>query len=249
MDLREYFQEDNQLRALGAFSSFAKSAEWPVHERLEMYEAFAFLPMESSDGEARFQDHVYDVLNSYWQVFRGQRISECWTAQRTFDIVRREFADFAWHRPVTLANLSADQRQILVSQLSSLGTIKPNQGFPIMTASKFLHFFNPALFPIYDEAIVWKAVLEKRFNSEFRQFHVEHSLRYETGSTVNWLGNYIAYANWMVSSAAHPNFMQTFADWLVTQPQCQAIDRNAVAPRLFAMAFEYTMIGAAFVER
>ena len=32
-----------------------------------------------------------------------------------------------------------------------------------MTVSKFLHFYNPALFPIYDYEVMWKKVCNGRF--------------------------------------------------------------------------------------
>ena len=37
--------------------------------------------------------------------------------------------------------------------------LKPVAGYPVMAVSKFLHFYNPALFPIYDNLVIWNGVL------------------------------------------------------------------------------------------
>src|SRR5664279_1950612 len=83
-----------------------------------------------------------------------------------------KFGEFAWTGSVTLTNfLKSETGPRLQASLESLREIKPNQGFPIMTVSKFLHFYNPSLFPIYDEAVIWKKVFG-RFEGEFRSFCV-----------------------------------------------------------------------------
>jgi hypothetical protein len=93
------------------------------------------------------------------------------------------------------------------------------QDFPIMPVSKFLYFYNPALFPIYDEKVIWGVVLEKRFNRDFRIFHEVKRLDYKKGYKPGWIANYMAYASWLLSTA-HPRFMEVFAEWLGPQPEC-----------------------------
>ena len=38
-----------------------------------------------------------------------------------------------------------------------------------MVVSKFLHFYNPGLFPIYDNKVIWNQVF-RRFRNDFRDF-------------------------------------------------------------------------------
>ena len=244
--------EKGQRRALEAFSKFAQSAGqdgWPVHERLDMYEAFAFRSCDPNGAFESFKCEVYDMLSGYWQVWRPLGANQCWPAGQIFETIKREFSNFTWTGGVTLANFSPSNRMPLLSCLSKMATLKPTrQGYPIMAVTKFLHFYNPALFPIYDEAVIWKIVLEKRFNRDFRVFHEMKRIEYESGYRAVWIANYMAYANWLLSSA-HPQFMSVFEEWLAAQPRCERVKGKQFVTRRYATAFEYTIIGAAVVEQ
>ena len=125
MNLQQYFEPDGQRRALDAFSKFAQSAGrsgWPVHERLDMYEAFAFRNTESNSLQL-FRTEVYDMLSSYWQVWRPLSPSQCWPAAQIFETIKREFATVGWDGSVTLANFGKDgNRQSLLSCLYKMAT-------------------------------------------------------------------------------------------------------------------------------
>ena len=89
MHLRQYFEPEGQVRALEAFSSFATSAGsagWPIHERLEMYKAFALITDPSNADYPRFKRDVYGILKSYWQVFRPHDVAECWPPDKIFHV-------------------------------------------------------------------------------------------------------------------------------------------------------------------
>ena len=188
------------------------------------------------------------MLLSYWQVSRTKKPGNFWRSKQVFDTIKCGFSQFAWDGSVALPNFrSKDYRESLLRCLAKMQDIKPHSGFPIMAVSKFLHFYNPALFPIYDEAVIWNKVLNGLFNKDFRQFHWESGLTYETGDTALWYYNYICYASYLVSSA-HPKFMEVFADWLGKQPHCSPEKWKPTAPKLYATAFEFTIIGAAEAE-
>lgn len=111
-----------------------------------------------------------------------------------------------------------------------------------MAVSKVLHFYNPELFPVYDSEVIWKKVLT-RFKSEFTNFC------YAFSPPFNWEDHPIFYKNYMcwgvnLLAAAHPRFMETFAEWLAKQPGADLPKRRFAATRLFAMAYEYSIIGA-----
>jgi hypothetical protein len=253
VNLQQYFEPDGQRLALDAFSKFAQSAGrsgWPVDERLDMYEAFAFRNSESTNAFQLFKTQVYDMLSSYWQVWRPLSPSQCWPPEQIFETINREFARFGWDGSVTLANFgNLGSRQLLLSCLYKLSAMKiTKQGYPIMPVTKFLHFYNPALFPIYDEKVIWGMVLEKRFNRDFSIFLAAQQFEDEKGYKPSWIANYVAYGSWLLSTG-HPKFMEVFTEWLEAQPGCSRVKGKPFGTRLYATAFEYTIIGAAEAEK
>ena len=191
-----------------------------------------------------FRDGIYKQL-SKWQWYRPSSLGACWTAQQIFETIRTEFAEFAWDGPVFLPNLmgSGKVESLLVSFLK-MRKIKPNTDFPTMAVSKFLHPYNPALFLIYDNAVIWGKVLGKCFRQEFDQFCSMSNLPYSaTKDSAELLRSYMCWAGSLVASA--PSFMEIFMDWLGKQPGGQPEESVFEASRLYTTAFEFTIIGAA----
>ena len=130
--------------------------------------------------------------------------------------------------------------------LEAMRKIKPKSDFPTMAVSKFLHFFNPTLFPIYDNEIVQGRVF-RRFRQEFRDFCAVHRL--STGDGPTFLRNYMCWGSALLSEAGD-RFMHGFVEWLHDElsPKqwraCEPTDLHA----LYATAFEFTIIGAAEAE-
>jgi hypothetical protein len=221
---------------------------------MEMYEAsrFAF-DTTVGQGEALplFINGVYKKLLSDWDVFRPRSPSVCWSPQKIFETIKREFSPWAWGGSVSLLNvMSGDTCKSLLPRLSRMREIKPNKDYPCMTVSKFLHFYNPELFPVYDTEVIWKTVLEKRYRNEFREFCANSGLGYDVGDTPLFLRNYICWAGYLVS-VAHAKFMELFVDWLGQQPGCDFGKWKitaSTASKLYATAFEFTAIGAAEAE-
>ena|SRR5271157_3973139 len=130
--------------------------------------------------------------------------------------------------------------------------IKPNQGYPHMPVSKFLHFCNPALFPIYDTKVIWDKVFKCFKNPDFRDFcsQAVPMISYDRAikdEVVTWLIHYMRWANSLLS-VAHPTFMPVFKEWLDNQPRSQLLKRRFDPTTLYARAFEYTAVGAANLE-
>jgi hypothetical protein len=123
--------------------------------------------------------------------------------------------------------------------------IKEKIGYPHMTVSKFLHFYNPALFPIYDGAVIFDKVFT-RFRSDFRDFCEAAGIPYKTAindDSAAFLVYYMRWANHLLASA-HPTFMMAFVNWLEKQPGAELERRGFDAATLYATAFEFTVIGA-----
>lgn len=251
--LRSYFQtEVQQRRALDAFF-VAWEGFWQVSRSLDLYEASlsAFNSPPNTDEALRYFGEIDAELAGYWQAFRPWPREACWPAHQILDTIKLEFQEFSWVGPVNLLTFWKPQTALrLQSCLAKMQGIKPNKGYPIMTVSKYLHFYNPALFPIYDTYVIWNKVCNGCFRSDFREFCHGESLpyhRFTNEDTVDFLPSYMRWANSLLS-AAHPGFMQVFTDWLATQPGANLSKRKFDPMTLYATAFEFTATGATAVE-
>ncbi|MGA3315453.1 MAG: hypothetical protein ABSC64_03330 [Candidatus Korobacteraceae bacterium] len=246
--LRSYFVNDQEQRsALGALGDFFDPRE------LDLYDAsqYAFDP-SSSEGEAfrHFTKIYYELASPHWGVFRPCSPADCWPPQKIFETIKREFSEFSRSGTVNLLNFSKSGTGLrLQSCLAKMQGIKPKRGYPIMTVSKFLHFYNPGLFPIYDNGVIWDEVMNGVFKYDFREFRDREKIPDSiAGSnaedTAAFLRYYMIWASSLLS-VAHRAFMQVFSDWLAKQPGTELPKRRFDPTRLYARAFEYTAIGAA----
>jgi|ERR1700677_505725 hypothetical protein len=244
MTLRDYFQPAGQQQALEQYSKFACDKDWSIEEKIRLYNASnrAFNP---TTPDPKAFDEVYNILRG-WQAFRGVAVNLCWSPQKIFDTFRNEFSEFAWGGCVALPNfVGSGKEDDLLIKLPKMREIKPNQQYPVVAVSKFLHGYNPSLFPVYDNGVIWEQVF-RRFKNEFREFCRTSNVVCDLGFTPLFLRNYVSWASSLLASA-HPKFMETFVDWLNKQPGGQ-LARNFDALTLYATAFEFAAIGAAKSE-
>jgi hypothetical protein len=253
--LRSFFDSELwQLRALNClFKAWGGGDDWLGREFIEPYAASwrAFDPLSSRDEALRDFGTIYNVLDYYFGVFRPQSPSDCWPPEKIFDTIKSEFVEFSWRGSVNLLNFAkggAGAR--LESCLAKLQGIKPKRQYPLMLVSKFLHFYNPSLFPIYDNAMIWEKVLNGRFKEEYRQFcrreGMSDYVAFQADTAV-WLRDYINFAGGLLS-IAHSRFTQVFVEWLSQQ---RGVDLSSVKfdpATLYATAFEFTIIGATAAE-
>ena len=253
--LRSFFDTELwQRRALdGFFEAWGGDTGWLSREFMEPYAAswLAFDPSSSTDEALRDFDTVYNVLATDFRVFRPQSPSDCWPPQKIFETIKREFVEFSWRGPVNLLNFAkSGTGPHLESCLAKLQGIKPKKQYPLMLVSKFLHFYNPSLFPIYDNAMIWERVLNARFKEEYRQFcrreRIPDYVAFEADTAV-WLRHYMNFASSLLS-IAHGKFMQVFVEWLARQPGVDLARQKFDAATLYATAFEFTIIGATAAE-
>jgi hypothetical protein len=249
MTLRDYFQPEGQQRALAAYGNFACNQGWEIREKMLLYEAsrVAFDPSTGDRSSLRVFVEIYRTLAGTWRVFRPHSPSVCWPPRRIFETIRREFGEFRWGGSTDLTNFfKCGQRDAILSNLAKMESIKPIQGYPIMTVSKFLHFYNPGLFPIYDGEVIWKKVY-KCFKNDHREFCLTSNLPYNMQDTSIFLRNYVAWASSLVA-AAHPKFMEVFVTWLGKPLGNKLPNPRFAVSSLQATAFEFTAIGAAEIE-
>ena len=244
--LVDFFSDEGKQR-----HALENIADVFVEDELRIYdwtlEAFySNLPIETRSQSFR---KIYNELSGRWQVFRSNRSDvKYWTPSQCFDNINLNFAAYRMDGPINLVNfVDTVQGVALENALGTMRNIKQNKDYPWMTVSKFLHFFNPSLFPIYDTEYIFNRVF-KCFGSDFREFctlkGIDHR-RSMSETTHRFLMDYMGWAHFLLTSA-HPRFMLVFSEWL--GQACPALVNPAVDPqKLYARAFEYTALGAASV--
>jgi hypothetical protein len=254
--LCSYFERDGQQRALEAYAkfAFAPAMGWGIQDKMELYEAsrrafYQALPEgEALSAFSKIYDDLYRPAPAGgWGVGRNSA-GPCWPAAKTFETIKTEFPLFSWAGPVTLLNAhTLGDWATLLSSLEKMRELKPVAGYPVMAVSKFLHFYNPELFPIYDNLAIKDGVF-KCFRNDFREFCYASGLQYESpGNTVTCFWKYIRWASSLLASA-HSGFMEAFVDWLRRQPGAELQRRGVDASTLYATAFEFVAIGAWCME-
>lgn len=220
-----------------------------MRERFDLYEMSrrAFdVGISANDAMNEFRQ-IYDQLvrparSGGWGIGRNAA-GPLWTAEQTFQNVTVGLSDFPWGGSVDLLNFrNVSNQSSLLPILERMRSLKPVADWPTMAVSKVLHFYNAELFPIYDSEVIWKMVLA-RFKKEFKDFCVASSRPWDFGDTPTFYVNYMNWGSYMLGQA-HPQFMKVFEGWLAEQPTANLSTRNFDASRLFATAYEYTIIGA-----
>lgn len=246
--LRNYFESEFQQRR--ALDAVALDGWLSPSGNLDLYDASrcAFDPASNADEAFRDFEKIYaELAGSNWQVFRPcSPERDCWPPQRIFETIKREFSDFSWSSSVNLLTfLKSGDRHRLESRLATMQGIKPKKGYPHMAVSKFLHFYNPALFPIYDNAVIWEKVFT-RFRTDFEDFCRSADIPFNLAINDDTPLFLVYYMDWASSllSAAHGAFMPVFVDWLAGQPAAELRQRKFDPTTLYATAFEFTAIGA-----
>lgn len=250
-NLSAYFDAEGQQRALEAYARFAFAPEkgWHLEDKVKLYDASrrAFEPtLSPGDTLSEFRK-IYEALfrparAGGWGVGRNSS-GPCWSIEKTFETIKSEFHLFRWGGPITLASFhTSNGHAALLSRLAKLKGLKPVSNYPVMAVSKFLHFYNPELFPIYDKEVIWDGVF-RCFRRDFKEFCYTSGLDYEYEDTASFYCKYILWANSLLAHA-HSNFMAAFATWLRKQPGAGLNSRTFDASTLYATAFEFASIGA-----
>lgn len=242
--LRTYFENAAQQRA-----ALNELGDWFEPDELDLYDASRRACDPSiceADRFSSFQRIYWELSSPRWNVFRPYGAEKCWPPEQIFKTIETAFGEFSWRGSINLLNFLMPGREAaLAAKLRRLRGVKPTKDYPLMTVSKFLHFYNPALFPIYDTEIIWNRVFAG-FGSEF-QASCGYSYNYRNDSTEMFMLYYMRWAGNLLSGA-HSDFMRYFIDWMHAQPRTELSGRSFDPMMLYARAFEYTATGAAFRE-
>jgi len=100
---------------------------------------------------------IYDELRRRWQVFRGP-VDQHWSVDETLDRIRGLDRRFGALRLSAFSDEDLDGCWRVINAMSG---IKRTKAPSVVAISKFLHFWNPRLFVIVDDAIMWRYVLAR----------------------------------------------------------------------------------------
>lgn len=154
--------------------------------------------------------YVYEELRRRWQVFRGRHGH--WSTEQTFTTLRSCSPEMRSRR---LADLRTSDIPTLWHVLQAMRDVKQTSHGPSTVAvSKFLHFWNPRLFVIVDDGMIWKWALahhwvwepirRTRQATDMLLFGQPQKRRDETCD----LGTYLAVLIWAGSFVrAHPQLV------------------------------------------
>lgn len=103
---------------------------------------------------------IYNELKGRWQVFRGSAAPP-WSVRKAFEHLTTMDSPL---RGASLRDFSDEMLHDCREIIRSMESMKPlKKGASVVAISKFLHFWNPRLFVIVDDAVVWKWVFRHRW--------------------------------------------------------------------------------------
>jgi hypothetical protein len=162
-------------------------------------------------------DYIYEELRRRWQVFRGSR--QHWTSEQAFNALLAGCPELQRRR---LAELSPSDVPRLWDMLQSVRNLKQTGNGPSTVAvSKFLHFWNPRLFIIVDDGVIWKWVLAHHWvwepiqrMREVTDISIFGGCQKHDDVTCD-LGTYLAIVAWAGTFVRdHPQLPVCFADYI-----------------------------------
>jgi len=243
MEIIKYFEGDKVKEALERYERFAEERGWSLSHKLELYRAgnIAFSSSYSEDKRRENFETIYNSLKGYWGIFRPFTKGKVWESPKVFDVLTKNCGACSRDSILSLVNLKDEQSKAAISEcLAKVKGIKSlkDDRFPTMAVSKFLHFFNPKLFPIYDNKVIKDKVLRifKNDWSDWKNSHAHIEPDYF---------KYILWANYIIQQN-HRGLMSEFVKWFAEQVEQK---RNpGDLKNYYATAFEFIAIGASLIE-
>ena len=189
-------------------------------------------------------DYVYEELRRRWQVFRGSR--DYWTSEQAFTALNACCPELRNRR---LAALTPADIPRLWEVLQSVRDVKrTGNGSSTVAVSKFLHFWNPRLFVIVDDGVIWKWVLAHHWVWEpIREMRevtdaAIFGKRQEHKDVTCDLGTYLAVLAWAGAFVrAHPLLPCCFADYI--QRHAEGTQLPSAIAAYDAVAMEWFLLG------
>ncbi|MFO0969805.1 MAG: hypothetical protein U0793_29975 [Gemmataceae bacterium] len=250
-NLVDYFQDGRWRPALRRYAQYAEQSGWSLAHRFALYGQAKIAFDASTDEESRGQafEYVYNSLRDYAQVFRGA--ASRWDAETAFTFFTEHQAECGPQSVRTLESLSkSETNQILLPFLDKLHDIRiltGSTGYPVAAASRFLHFFNPHLFPIFDDILTNREVLQV-FGAEFDRYIADTGAGGWNDDSA-FYGQYVLWASRHIQ-LADPELFDDFATWFGVQVEGEEDDNGVLAEikTYHAALFEFVAVGAAKLQ-
>ena len=259
-NLVAYFQsEELAHRALDRYLGFANDRDWRIigdGGKLQLYDwaSQAFDPATPADDALDAFRRMYSAVAGWPGVQRGGSLAP---AEEVFTVLRSPAHRFLYDGSITLARLKhpTPEATALEEFLPLVQFLKPTQRYPWMAVTKVMHFVNPGLFPIWDTDVLWNKVMwpgpaegNASFRRAYQSFCKEHEFHVLENGAV-FVHNYVLWAAHHIQQA-DDSFMAWFEEWM-QQRFPNDIPKYSSARRLrslYATAFEFVAIGAAYLE-
>lgn len=224
---------------------YASGKVWAVPYHVECW-SHAHKAFEQKSSEAF--EWIYDQLRRYWQVFRRAGGSP-WSPGEAFDRLSSLDGSLRTRR---LTELEDRDLQACWATLQSVSTIKPTRAPSVVAISKFLHFWNPRLFVIVDDAVMWQRVLSRSWlrsqlmQEQHRLREVLPEARCPNADPSCDLLSYLAVITLgRKVMRANPNVLSGFVAYVRTHRDDATIDFPLESYE--AAAFEWLLLGLAEV--
>lgn len=249
-DLLAYFQ-DRQLMdiALTRYLEFANSNDWYIgghYGKLRLY-LLTNRAFNSADPQPEAFVEACESVRKWPGVQHGGSLAP---ANDVFQVILEHGKGVVYNSKISLANLKhpSSAARSLVWLLPPLQIVKPNKRYPWMPVSKVLHIVCPELMPIWDWEYIWYKVMYGAFRNEYQQFCDDNSFEREENGSV-FLRNYALWAAYYIQNGDR-NFMEWFTEWMISYfaDDISHYEMEARIPMLYATAFEFVAIGAAFLQ-
>lgn len=193
--------------------NYHRTNQWPVGDHVRCWEHARAAFEEDSPAAL---ESLFTHLRGYWQVFRSATMP-VWSTEKIRTHLRGLPVEWRTKR---LSQLRDEDLRGLAGIVNGMTGMKPIKYPPsIVAISKVLHFFNPRLFPIVDDAIIWRYVLKHRWlwrpiKQERDRIAPIVGLDMPVGTACDVL-SFIAIMRWASKLiAANPDIMTEFAPYV-----------------------------------
>ncbi len=230
-----------------ALFTTTKKRDWSISEKLDLYRAAvqAFDSAADERSRRRHFDRIYRDLKRWWGIARNGSLA---APETIFALLTDECGACSRISGMTLMDVQNRCNQAAVVEcLRKVRVFKKlkSDDYPVMAVSKFLHFFNPRLFVIWDRAVVLEkvyGVFRRDWDSSYRDIKVP--------TDDNWMKFYLAYLLWAGKAIHAHGLMDGFATWFVeaVSSEPEAEDFRQELKHYYATAFEFIAIGSALLE-
>ena len=195
---------------------FADGQNWSIREsKLKLSPCKARIRSIHSTRSARARPDLQKPAKLV-QVFRGS--STHWNESQIYDALIEGCKETSRTSSTRLISnlISNPGAETLVRHLEYLRNLKVVSYYPTTAVSKFSHFFNPSLFPIYDTEIVFRTVINGKFRDDWKSFNPRTSpLLIMDDKDPIWDASYWVAWGSEIMRRRHPELMDVFAEWFL----------------------------------